>query len=111
MSLQLTFELPPDVLGTREVEGDRTVLRNEGAQGGDLHRFVDGETDHSLYRDLDNENLRALANAVDGVEWAPRLAEGYHFASREDLETTSDSTAAGARAAIDRIADYPPGHW
>lgn len=86
MSLQIAFELPPDVYASRTVHGDDDVLGNHSEQAADLNRFVDGETDHSLYDDRDNDDLRALAAAVNDVEWTDRFAEDYHFQGREELE-------------------------
>lgn len=98
MSLQLSFELPPDVYATRSADGDDDVLRNLGKQGGKLNRFVDGETEHSLYDDHDNDDLRALAAAVNDVEWADRFVDDYHFEDPADLEECKRLFESYARA-------------
>jgi len=98
MSLQIAFELPPTVVATRTVDGDERVLGNDSQQAGDLNRFVDGETDHSLYADRDDEELRALADAVAAVEWEPRLADEYHFTGPEDLAEVTRLFASYANA-------------
>jgi hypothetical protein len=98
VSLQITFELPPNVVATRTVDGDQRVVGNDGKQADGLNRFVDGETDHSLYADRDDDALRELAAAVADVEWEPRLADEYHFTGPEDLAAVKRLFASHANA-------------
>lgn len=98
MSLQIAFELPPNVVAARTVDGDERLLGNDGQQGGTLDRFVGGETEHSLYADHDNDELRDLAAAVAAVEWDERLADEYHFEGPEDLRELKRLFASYANA-------------
>lgn len=89
MGLDVTFHMPPGRFVRVEVDGSTRVFHGDESVVGAkwLDRLVREQADESLYRDLDADELREVADAVAAVEYDPSFAEEYHAVrDREDFE-------------------------
>lgn len=85
MGLDCYFEFP-DVEDGDEPEPDRDLHLVGGMLSGHgdgsfrgkvYHRFIEEATGYSIYNDLDNDDVAAIAERLESLEWDEAFADGY----------------------------------
>lgn len=108
MGLDITLHMPPGRFVRAEVDGTTRVYHGDDHRSAKwLDRLFRDLADESLYRDLDAEELREVADAIAGVEYDPAFAEEYFFIEgREDFERVVTRFEAYAAAGGTMTASF-----
>ena len=108
MGLDIALHMPPGRFVRVALNGE-TVLhegdRHSPAKG--LSRLFRDQADVSLVRDMTNEELREVADAIAAVEYDPSFADEYYFIDdREDFQRKVALFEAYAAAGGTMTASY-----